>query len=383
MSFSSETPPKTRIAVNTRLFVKDQLEGVGWFTHEVVRRLVERHPDWEFLFLFDRSYDDRFIFAPNVRPLIVLPTARHPLLWGVWFNASLPRILRREKPDVFLSTDGHCSLPAPIPTVMVIHDIAHEHFPGQVPWMARQYYRHFIPRYLDRADRIVTVSEFSRRDIHRQFGTPMDEMAVCGNGVRPGFRPLSKVEKKTVRQQYTAGQPYFFYIGSVNPRKNVHGLILAFDKFKERTSAPVKLLIGGHFGWLTGEVRKAFERSPYKADIHFLDYIPEAELPMLLGAALALTYISLFEGFGLPVLEAMHAEVPVITSNTSSLPEVAGPAALLVDPYKPENIAEDMWRIYSDEGLRQKLITAGRRQQKQFCWDKTTDVVEREIKELI
>jgi glycosyltransferase involved in cell wall biosynthesis len=379
MSFSSETPPKTRIAVNTRLFVKDQLEGVGWFTHEVVRRLVERHPDWEFLFLFDRSFDDHFVFGPNVAPIVVSPPARHPLLWYAWFNISLPRVFRRKKPDVFLSTDGHCSLPAPAPTVLVIHDIAHEHFPEQVPWIARQYYHHFIPRYLGRADRLITVSEFSRRDIHQHFGTPIDEMAVCGNGVRPEFQPLGDLEKEAVRQRYAEGQPYFFYLGSVNPRKNVHGLIRSFDKFKEKTKAPVKLLIGGRLGWLTGTVKTAFEQSPFQEDITFLDYIPNAELPKLLGAAVALTYVSLFEGFGVPLLEAMHAEVPVITSDTSSLPEVAGPAALLVNPYDPGDVAEAMCRVYSEAVLREKLIVAGRQQRKKYNWEKTTDVVERKI----
>lgn len=369
-----------RIAVNTRLLIRNQMEGIGWFTYEVGRRLVERHPDWEFIFLFDRKFADHFIFGPNVRPIVIPPPARHPLLWYAWFEIAVPRALRREQPDVFLSPDGYCSLSAPIPTVMVIHDIAHEHFPEQVPWMARQYYHHFVPHFLNRADRLITVSEFSRQDIHRNFGIPAEKMSICGNGVRPAFRPLKESQRATIRRRYASGQPYFFYLGSVNPRKNVPGLIRAFDRFKEKTNAAVKLLIGGRFGWLTGEVKKAFSQSSHQSDIIFLDYIPETELPKLLGAALSLTYLSLFEGFGVPILEAMHAEVPVITSNTSSMPEVAGPAALLADPQNPEEIAAAMERLYTDPGLRKELIEAGRQQRRKYSWEKTTDIVEREIR---
>lgn len=365
-----------RIAVNTRILLKGRLEGVGWFTREVLQRLVRRHPGWEFLFLFDRPYDEAFVFGPNVQPLVVAPPARHPLLWAWWFNVAVPRVLRQEKADVFFSPDGHCSLRTAVPTVMVTHDIAHEHFPEQVPWLARRYYEYFIPRYLRRADRLITVSEFSKRDIIRHFDLDPGKISVCGNGARPEFHPLPEQEKSAVRQQYSGGQDYFFYLGSVNPRKNVRRLIEAFDVFKNESRAPVKLLIGGRFGWLTGEVKEACDRARHREDIVFLGYLPEAELPGLMGAALALTYVSLFEGFGLPILEALHAEVPVITSDTSSMPEVAGEAALLVDPFHGPAIARAMTRIYRDAALRRQLVEAGRRQRRLFSWEKTTGIVE-------
>lgn len=372
-----------KVAVNTRLFLPGRLEGVGWFTYEVARRLVSRHPDWEFLFLFDRPYDSSFLFAENVRPLVAGPPARHPLLWWWWFQVSLPRVFRREKPDIFLSTDGHCSLSTRVPTVMVTHDIAHAHFPEQVPWPARLYYDFFIPRYLRRADRLLTVSEFSRRDIATHYSIPAERIAVCGNGARSGFHPLTDPEKEAVRRQYAQGAPYFFYLGSVNPRKNVPRLIAAFDGFREQTGAPVKLLLGGAFGWLTGEVKEALERARYREEIVFLGYVNETELPRLLGAALALTYVSLFEGFGLPVLEAFHTETPVITSHTSSLPEVAGEAALLVDPLDTGAIAAAMATLYTDPDRRSTLIGRGRLRRAHFSWEHTTDVVEGYLESLL
>lgn len=371
-----------RVAVNTRILLRDRLEGVGWFTYEVCRRMASRHPDWDFLFLFDRPYDSGFVFGPNVRPLVVPPPARHPLLWYLWFNVSLPLVFARERPDVFFSPDGHCSLRGRVPTAMVLHDIAHVHFPQQVPRAVRWFYDRYIPRYLERSERIITVSEASRRDISQHYGLPEGDISVCGNGARPEFHPLDEREKEVVRKQYAGGQPYFFCLGSINPRKNVPGLIKAFDRFKAATDAPVKLLIGGRFGWLTGETKAAHESAGCQDDIIFLGYVPEGELSRLLGGALALTYVSLFEGFGLPVLEAMQADVPVITSNTSSMPEVAGEAALLVDPKNPEAIAEAMSEIYSGPSLRRRLIEAGKIQRRKYSWEKTTDVIERVLMEL-
>jgi len=369
-----------RIAVNTRILLKDRLEGVGWFTSEVLRRLVRRNPDWQFLFFFDRPYDQQFLFGPNVRPFVVPPPARHPLLWYWWFHYSLPRRLQREAPNVFFSPDGHCAAGGGAPTVMVTHDIAHIHFPEQVPAAARLYYQRIVSRYLQQADRLLTVSEFSKGDIVRHYGIDPAKIDVCGNGARAVFRPLPEAERLAVRRQYAEGADYFFYLGSVNPRKNVPRLVDAFDAFKSSSGAPVKLLIGGRFGWLTGEVKGAYERARHRSDIIFLGYLPEAELARLLGGALALTYVSLFEGFGLPILEAMHAEVPVITSCTSSMPEVAGAAALLVDPRQVEAIAAAMQRLYRDAALRRQLVQAGRRQRELFSWERCTDIVEQTLK---
>jgi len=364
-----------RIAVNTRFLLNDKLEGIGWFTYEVVRRLVQAHPEHEFIFLFDRPYDAQFIFGENVTPVVLFPPARHPVLWLWWFEWSVPRALKKYRADVFLSPDGYCSLRASTPTVMVTHDIAHVHLPMHIPARFRYYYDFFVPRYLRRAERIVTVSEFSKRDIAQHYKIANEKIAVACNGVREDFQPLSEAEKNAVKQQYADGQDYFFYVGAVHPRKNVHRLIRAFDAFKKRTQAPAKLLIGGRFAWQTGEVKAAYDAADCKDDIVFLGYIPDAELPRLMGAALALTYVSLFEGFGVPVLEALHGDVPVLTSNVSSLPEVAGDAGLLVNPLEVEAIASAMQQLYGNAALREKLIATGNIQRQKFSWERAAEIV--------
>lgn len=364
-----------RIAVNTRFLLKDKLEGIGWFTYEVVRRLVQAHPEHEFIFLFDRPYAPEFIFGKNVTPVVLFPPARHPVLWYWWFEWSVPRALKKYRADVFLSPDGYCSLRAPTPTIMVTHDIAHVHLPGHIPAKFRYYYDFFVPRYLQRADRIVTVSEFSKQDIIRHYQISDEKIAVACNGVREDFQPLSEAEKNAIKQQYADGQDYFFYVGAVHPRKNVHRLIQAFDRFKQRTQAPVKLLIGGRFAWQTGEVKAAYDAASCKGDIVFLGYIADEALPKLLGTALALAYVSLFEGFGVPVLEAMHSEVPVLTSSVSSLLEVAGEAGLLVDPLVVDDIAKGLEQLYENAALREKMIDEGRQQREKFSWEQSATVV--------
>jgi glycosyltransferase involved in cell wall biosynthesis len=372
-----------RIAVNTRFLLPDRLEGIGWYTHEIVRRLVVRRPDDEFIFLFDRPYDERFVYSERVTPVVVPPPARHPLLWYIWFEQRLPKILARRGAEVFLSLDGYCSLRARTPTIMVTHDIAHVHYPRQVPRLTRKYYDSFVPRYLQRAERVGVVSNFVRRDILSYYGIEAHKLFVAGNGVRPEFRPASAETRLAIRQKYADGRPYFFFLGAVHPRKNVRALIEAYNVFRRWVPATVPLLIAGRLAWQNRDVRHAHRNSPYRHDIRFLDYVPNELLPQLMGSALALTYVSLFEGFGVPLLEAMHCEIPIITSNTSSLPEVAGDAALLVDPRNKGQIAEAMRRIYTDPILAGQLVDNGRRQREQYTWDRSAEVVDGELSRLL
>lgn len=364
-----------RIAVNTRFLLPNRLEGIGWFSYEVIRRLVKKYPEHEFIFFFDRPYDKQFIFGPNVNPVVLFPPARHATLWYWWFEWSLHRALKRYKADVFLSPDGFLSLRSKVKTVMVTHDIAHMHFPEQIPYHGRVFYKYFVPKYLQQADQIITVSSFTKEDILHHYSIEAEKIAVACNGCREEFQPLSEAQKVNVKAQYAEGEEYFFYLGAVHPRKNVHRLISAFDIFKQRTHSRLKLLIGGRLAWQTGLVKSAYEQAKYKSDILLLGYVEEKALPLLMGAAHALTYLSVFEGFGVPLLEAMHCEVPILASNVTSIPEVVGEAGLLVDPENIETIAQAMEKMDQNKPLREALIAKGRIQREQFSWDKATAVI--------
>lgn len=362
-----------RIAVNTRFLLPGRLEGFGWYTHEIMRRMVERHPEHEYLFLFDRPFDPAFVYSDRVTPVSVFPPARHPLLFYAWFEHAVPRVLKQWKADVFFSPDSFLSLSTKVRTVLTVHDVIPLQTPEQVKWIHRIYYQRYLRRFMERADQVLTVSEYTKTSIVETSGISPDKIKVVYNGCRDIFRPVAQEQQSAVRARFSDGKPYFFYTGAIHPRKNIPRLIRAFDRFKAATGAPVQLLLGGRFAWHTGEVTTAYEQSPHKNDVKILGYVDDADLPLLMGSALAITYPSLSEGFGLPVLEAMYCEVPVLTSNTTALPEVAGDAALLVDPADEDALVHGLIQLWQEEALRDSLVAKGRVQRTQFSWDLAAD----------
>lgn len=362
-----------RIAVNTRFLLKGRLEGFGVFTHEVMRRITQQHSEHEFLFLFDRSYDPDFIYGDNVTPLIIPPQARHPILWYLWFEWSLPRIFRKYQPDLFLSPDGYLSLSTNIPSVPVIHDLAFEHYPQDVPQLTSWYYRHYFPRFAKHASCIATVSKYSKKDIVDQYGISRDEIDVIYNGAGAQFQPLSDEKVQEYRNALTEGRPYFVYVGSLHQRKNITNLLKAYDRFRGESEAPWKLVIIGRKAWGTAAMEETYEGMIYRDDVILTGSLNQADLVGYLASAGALTYVSYFEGFGLPLLEAMYCDVPVITANATSLIEVAGDAALLSDPFDPDAIASNMRVVAEKPRLREELVEQGRRQRHHFSWDQTAN----------
>ncbi|NOX45443.1 MAG: glycosyltransferase family 4 protein [Chlorobi bacterium] len=372
-----------KIAVNTRLLLKNKLEGIGWFTYETLKRITTQHPEHEFFFIFDREYSDEFIFSDNITPIVIHPQARHPILYCIYFEYSIPRILKKLKPDLFLSPDGYLSLAGKTKMLNVFHDLNFEHYPGDLPFAERKYYRHFFPRYARKANRIATVSEYSKSDIVKQYSISPDKIDVVYNGANENFRPIDEKQKKSVREQYTDGNPYFLFVGALHPRKNLANLFKAFDAFKEPANTSGKLLIVGEKKWWTDDIKRAYGEMKNKEDVIFSGRLEFAELQRVVAAALALVYVSYFEGFGIPIIEAFYAETPVITSNVTSMPEIAGGAALLVDPFSVESICGQMQRMASDSGLRKSLIEKGRERRKEFTWQKSADRLWRSIEKTI
>ena len=362
-----------KIAVNTRFLIKNKLEGIGWFTYEIIRRVVKAHPEHEFYFLFDRPFPEEFIFASNVKGIVVNPPARHPMLWYWWFEKSIPKILKKINPDIFISTDGFLSLKTPVKTILTIHDLAFEHFPEQIPKSARKFYLKNTPKYARKADLIITVSEFSKKDITEKYQIDPSKIVVIHNGAGSQFKPLSEEEKDAVKSRYSVGQDYFLFVSAIQPRKNLVRLLEAFDIFKAKFPGKQKLLVAGKHTWIKEEIESAVNKMTHKEDVIFLGHLSRQELIKVMGAATALTYVSLFEGFGIPIVDAMNAEVPVITSGVSSMPEVAGDAALLVDPYSIQSIADALIKIYSDPGLHISLVKNGRLQRQKFNWDRSAE----------
>lgn len=361
------------IAVNTRFLIKDKLEGIGLFTYESLKRIVQQHPEIDFYFLFDRPFNTEFIFADNVKPVVLFPQARHPLLWYWWFEISVAGWLKRVQPNLFLSPDCFSCLNTQVPQVLVLHDLAYEHFDDQFPWLTKRYFKYFIPRFTHHVNRIATVSEFTKADIISLYSVDETKIDVVYNGAKEVYRPLSVSGQQDVKNRLTGGKNYFVYVGSIHPRKNIVRLLLAFEKFKTATDSDFCLLLVGRKAWDFKAVEEVYAQMKHRGDVKFLGHIPPQELGQIVGASFAMVYVSLFEGFGIPIVEAMNCGVPVITSNISSMPEVAGQAALLVNPYSIDEIATAMQQLQSQPELRNALIQAGNLQVQKFSWELTAD----------
>lgn len=372
-----------RIAVNTRLLLPGKLDGIGWFTYETLKRITRNHREHEFIFLFDRPWHQEFIFSDNIRPIYISPPARHPILWYTWFEFSVPSALLKYQADVFLSPDGYLSLRADIPSLAVIHDINFHHRPEDLPYASRIYYRRFFPLFARKADIIVTVSEYSKQDICNSYNVPGEKVNVVYNGANPVFKPLTQEEILKTRQEFTGNKPYFIFVGALHPRKNIPRLLLAFDQFRQKINEDFKLVIVGEKIFMTGEIEKALSQMHYKEEVIFTGRLDPERLRMVMGAAVALTFIPLFEGFGIPVVEAMYCNTPVLASNVTSIPEVAGDAALYADPYNVSAIAEQMLFIVRNENLRNELIEEGKIQRQRYNWDKTADGLWQNIEKIL
>lgn len=366
---------RKRIAVNTRFLIKNKLEGIGLFTCEALKHITQTHTDIEFHFLFDRPYDPEFIFGENVKPVVLFPPARHPFLWYWWFEISVSRWLNKNKPDLFLSPDGYCCLSASIPQVMVIHDLAFEHFSDHVYGLTHRYYKYFTPRFAQKVQRLATVSEFSKSDIIRLYNINPGKIDVVYNGAKEVYKPVAEEVKKQVKESYSLGCNYFVYVGSIHPRKNIKNLLLAFELFKVETKSDFKLLIVGRKAWDFEDVDEAHAKMTFKDEVRFLGHMPPEDLANITASAYAMVYVSLFEGFGIPIIEAMSCRVPVITSNTTSMPEVAGNAALLVNPLSVSEIASAMIKISNNTQFREDLISKGEIQLQKFSWPLTGEKV--------
>ena len=351
------------------MLLKGKLEGIGWFTHETLKRIVLAHPKHQFFFFFDRDFDPSFVFAENVTPVVLAPQARHPLLFYWWFEFSIPLALKKYKVDLFLSPDNYASLRTKVPTCLVIHDLAFEHFPAHIKRSHLRHYKKFVPRFAHKAAHIATVSEFTKQDIVKHYNVAPEKISVVYNGAHSAYQPLSFEKRQEVKQKFTEGKEFFLFTGALHPRKNIINLLKAFVKFKRRQKSAMKLVMVGRMAWLSKEIEEAKNKMPFKEDVVWLGYRDVEELAEITGAAYAMVYPSLFEGFGIPILESLVCHVPVIASNTSSMPEVAGNAGLLVDPNSVDDIAAKMELMYKDEHLRKRLIAAVPEQIAKFGWE--------------
>jgi glycosyltransferase involved in cell wall biosynthesis len=256
-----------------------------------------------------------------------------------------------------------------VPTVLTVHDLIFRHFPAHHKRLNRWYLNLTLPLYCRRADHIIAVSECTRRDLAATYRLPPDKITVVDEAAAPYFCPQPPQVVDAVRARYDLPDRYLIFVSTIEPRKNLSRLLAAFETLRADGLSD-GLVIVGRRGWLYDDFFACLERSPARDAVIFPGYVPDADLPPLYAGAQACVFPSLYEGFGLPVLEAMACGTPVATSSTSSIPEVGGDAALYFDPASVDDIAETARRILRDPALQGDMRARGLTQAAQFSWER-------------
>lgn len=368
-----------RIAVNARLLYQKGIEGIGRYAIEVIQRISHQHREDEIHLIFDHKPDEVFKFGDNVYLHQVGWPARHPILWRLWFEFSFKRIIDKIQPDVIFSPESYMSLGVDAPTVITTHDLAFEHYPEYNKRAHLKYLKHWFPLFHQKAKKVICVSKFTQEDVIQQYGLAQTQTRVIYNGVAH-IEDYSQSQIAEFKDEHSLEAPYFLYLGAIHPRKNIVNLIRAFDHFKAHSNSSHKLVLAGRLAWSYSDVKVAIAESAYQSDIIQLGFF-DGDKNLLLAGAEALCYVSLFEGFGLPLLEAMRVGTPVITAQVSSMPEIAAEAALYVDPSDIVNISSAMGQLVRSSSLRQKLIVNGYERVKDFNWQSTAEQVYQVLKE--
>lgn len=356
------------IAVNTRLLRGEMHGGIEWFTYEILSRMVRDYPGDRFFFIFDRKQDPRFIFSDNVEPVVTGPPARHPMAWHLWNQHMIPPVLKKINASVYVSPDGMVPLGISTPVIPVIHDIAFHHRPDDLPFLKSVFYRRFYPRYAKEGARVMTVSQFSADDIASSYNIVKEKIDVIYNGAADEFYP-DRGDTSHIIPSLEPGKPYFLFVSNLSPRKNLPNMIRAFNSYRSSNPQPAAMVIAGERFFLNNETDRLVQESEFSNDIIFTGCLGRDKLRRLYSNALALLFVSWFEGFGIPVVEAMKCGIPVITSSTTSLPEISGDAALLCNPADPGEIAGAMMKIASDPELAANMSERGLRNADRFTWE--------------
>jgi glycosyltransferase involved in cell wall biosynthesis len=364
-----------KIAIDAR---KLRDYGIGTYVRNLLRHLSRIDNQTEYILICQpQDYGLIEELGENFRPV-----AEPAPPYSIREQLLVPLDLRREAVDLFHAP--HYVLPplTPCRSVVTIHDCIHLRFPQYLPnKLAYAYARASLWVATHRSSRIMTVSEASKRDILRYFRVAESKIDVIHNAIDERFYEMPEVEEiDRVRERYQLNDPFVLYAGNIKPHKNLERLIEAFHMLRRGDLEHVKLLIIGDEISKYATLRRAVHKYKLHKHVRFFGFVPDRTLAVLYRLAGVFVFPSLYEGFGLPPLEAMASGTPVITSNVSSLPEVVGDAALLVDPYQPEAIADAMRRVLTDQALRDDLVRKGLVRASEFSWDRSVRRV-REIYE--
>lgn len=365
-----------KIAINLWILRNKDYDGLGIVAIHTISEMIRNNPLVEFFLLVDKQFKEKFFEYPNATKHYIFPALRHPILYVIYLETVLPSFLKNNNIDVHLSMDSFLSLRSKHIQVSMLADINSHHFPKDIPFRNRIYYNTFLPLFAKKATRIATLSNFSKEDIASAYNIDKNKIDIIYCGIRNSFSPIPNEIKTKIRLEVTGGSNYFFFVGSMNPRKNIPRLLMAFNEFKKNTNNDLKLVIAGKIVWQEDKVKNDFDNLEHKEDIIFLGRVSDEDLNNYLGSAYALCFVPLFEGFGLPIVEAWACDVPVIASTVTSVPEVGGDAVLLANPYDQQDIAYKMQLLFENKNnIVEDLIHKGRNRRTIFTWENTAKLL--------
>ncbi|OGG44262.1 MAG: hypothetical protein A3F84_14885 [Candidatus Handelsmanbacteria bacterium RIFCSPLOWO2_12_FULL_64_10] len=365
--------------------------GISQYIIHLLREFASLQNGISFEVLVHEHERDLFAPDPGRMPSLGFGSGlRSPVLNVAWHQVALPGWCRRRGYDALFLPAGNRRAPAfaPCPTVGTVHDFSSLHVKDKYDPARMFYITRVLPVLIRRFSRVITVSESSKRDVVEYAGVPEGRVSVIPNGVdsRRYFPRDPEAAAARICPRYGVRPPYVLFVSRIeHPGKNHVRLIRAFERLKASGHIPHQLVLAGSDRERADEVHRVASASSCASDVVFTGFVPTQDLPDLHGGADLLVFPSLYEGFGLPVLEAMACGVPVACSNTSSLPEVAGDAAVLFDPYEEEEIAGAVRALLTDAELRRRCARLGLERSKTFCWSatarRTLDVIRSAIEE--
>jgi glycosyltransferase involved in cell wall biosynthesis len=341
--------------------------GVGYYTEHLLEHLAREAAGDELIVVSNRPVDTTKPLSPSVR--VVSCGSRTPRM--VWMQTVAPRVLRDLQPSVVHFTNGMIPIASPVPTVVTIHDMSLTMYPRYHPLRRVLLNRPFVDLAARRAAAIITVSQSAKRDIVRIYGLPSERVHVVHEAAAPSFRPIAnRAEIARVRQRYRLAERFILYVGTIEPRKNLPRLIEAFAARHKRGDLPHQLVCAGPYGWLSRDIEQRIERLQVTDAIRFTGYVPFDDLPALYTLADMFVFPSLYEGFGLPVIEAMACGTPVITGSVPALTEIGGGAIEHVEDLQVETLGDAMVALGRDGNRRRHLSLLGLARARTFSWER-------------
>lgn len=346
--------------------------GISWYIVNLLKSLGRVSPEFlrYSIFLRDRAFQGQ---APALSLRFSRLPTQQPAVRILWEQFIQPVALSRAGVDLLHALAFVSPVAVKVPVVVTVYDLSFLRYPEAFRPFNRWYLSHFTARSVKQAKAVVAISESTRQDVINFLKTPPERVHTVYCGVDAAFHPLPPAQVAAFRARQQLPEQFILFLGTLEPRKNVAGLLRAYAQWRAHDSQAWPLVLAGGKGWYYAEIFKLVEALNLTAWVRFPGYVPQDELPLWYNAASLFVYPSHFEGFGLPVLEAMACGTPVITSTAASLPEVIGRngAGCLVDPQQPEALAETMARVINDEELRRSMAAEGLARARQFHWDKT------------